>query len=301
MRRSFFTSLILYTLYEVSNALTPTDCLKKLTNLNELETQFAGTENVYCAYLNNENIQKATFNIKDTNINDWDITIGNWDTQNAFIVTKVPDVEVDSSLGSYKISLENVNANAIVWVLNNEKNGEITDVNLVKRSVKREENNCNAFDPDFIWEDISWDSTNEKVFSEKNSLINLNNTVYLNTLALLFKRKDSNSDNDYFTGDYTLNFKIKSDSSDWAVYTGQYNRDTHEVEVCEGWNLNEKYPDITVNTETLVSLPRDEDDEDRNYCNNNLIWFQNIKNDQNSQRIWISKLAIKNCNEEMDD
>jgi len=47
---------------------------------------------------------------------------------------------------------------------------------------------------------------NEKSFS---GVINLNNTVYLNTLALLFKKKNSNGSNDYFTNDYKIEFKIK--------------------------------------------------------------------------------------------
>jgi len=164
--------------------------------------------------------------------------------------------------------------------------------------VKREDNDCKAFDPNFIWKDISWDSTSEKIFSEKDNLINLNNTVYLNTLALLFKRKNSIEENDYFGGEYSLSFTIKSDTSEWAVYTGEYNENTHEVEVCEGWELKEKYPNISVNTETSIRLPKENDNTERISCRNNIIWFQNIKNDLNSQRIWISNLAVKNCNDE---
>jgi len=292
MYRSFFTSLFFFlTFYEKIHAFTPVDCLQNLSKSTELETQFTGTGNVYCAYINSNSIQEVTFNVKNTDIKDWDITVGNWDSQNTFVDTHNPLVVTDTSANNYKISMQNVNANAIVWVLNNGENGEIENVNLLKNSSKREEISCLAFDPNFIWEDISWDSLNEKSFS---GVINLNNTVYLNTLALLFKKKNSNGSNDYFTNDYKIEFKIKSDSSDWAVYAGEYDKGTSEVSICKEWYLYD-YTDISVTKETRVIL-----EGEGSSCKNNIIWFQNIKNDQSSQRIWLSNLVVKNCDNDDD-
>jgi len=296
MYRSFFTGLFFLILYKKTYAFTPVDCLQNLSKSTELETQFTGTGNVYCAYLNSNSIQEVTFNIKNTDINDWDITVGNWDTQNAFVDTKNPLVITDTSANNYKISMQNDNVNAIVWVLNNGNNGIIENVNLLKNLSKRDENSCGAFDPNFIWEDISWDSTNEKSFSDRSGVINLNNTVYLNTLALLFKKKNSNGSNDYFTNDFSIDFKIKSDSPNWVVYTGEYDKSTSEVLICKEWELWNIYSDISVTKETVVSL-----EEEESSCKNNIIWFQNAKNDQSSQRIWISNMVVKNCNNDDDD
>jgi len=65
MYRSFFTSLFFFlTLYEKIHAFTPVDCLQNLSKSTELETQFTGTGNVYCAYINSNSIQEVTFNVK---------------------------------------------------------------------------------------------------------------------------------------------------------------------------------------------------------------------------------------------
>jgi len=77
--------------------------------------------------------------------------------------------------------------------------------------VKRDDyGECLAFNDNvFTWRDISWDNTNEKYIG--NGIINLNNTVYLDTLALLFKKKPEKDRgmNNYFTGLFSIVFNMR--------------------------------------------------------------------------------------------
>jgi len=297
MRCTFFIVLFLLSVIcRRTYGFTPTDCLNQLTKLDE-QNEYTGIGTVYCAYIKNNSIREATFNIKNANIEDWDITIGEWDNHN-FVVDSTQKPSIDKENDGYKVSINDMGANAIVWVLNKGSIGEISDVIIHKSLVKRDDmKECNAFENNnFIWRDISWDNTNEKSIS--NNAISLNNTVYLDTLALLFRKKNDNEGkNHYFTGGYTIGFKIKSDSPKWMLYLGSYDEKTKEVKICQDFDLEKSYPKISMNTEETVLL---NNPDPENKCKINVIWWQNVKNDNNSQRIWLSKLSITHC-ENSDD
>jgi len=291
-------------------AFSPTECLKQLTKLDEKAVTFTGSENVYCAYLRKNTIDNVIFNVKDTDIDDWDVTVGQWDKTNLTIDNvNVPVITKKNDY--YKLSTNVNNVNTIVWVLKNGDKGEITDVKINKSLVKRaNEKNCKAFDDDntvFFWKDISWDSNNEKFIGD--GIINLNNTAYLDTFTVLFIKKYSNGENNYFTEDFSIVYNMRSDTSDWMVYSGSYDKDTSEVEICHEWDIAEmeeegkftidnKKAKINVNEDIMVILPTT---NKKDKCKNNIIWWQSVKNDQNSQRIWMKDLQVKNCLNDDDD
>jgi len=309
MRCIFFISLyLLSVILRKAYAFSPTECLKQLTTLDEKAITFTGSENVYCAYLRKDTIENVIFNIKDSDIDDWDVTVGQLDKKNLSINNVNVPVITDKD-DYYKLSTNvNNNVNTIIWVLKKGDKGEITNVKINKTLVKRAiEKNCKAFDDDksvFFWNDISWDSNNEKYIGEINGVgtVNLNNTAYLDTFTVLFKKKNSNGSNDYFTGDFKIVFNMRSDTSDWMVYSGYYNKATSEVEICHEWDIAEMeekgiLDEINVNEDTLVELQTTDKKSD---CNNNIIWWQSVKNDQNSQRIWMKELQVKGCNNKDD-
>jgi len=277
MRCIFFIALyLLSVVFKKANAFTPTDCLKKLTNLNEKKVAFTGRDNVYCAYLRDNTIENATFKIKDSDINDWEITVGQWDKQNLSVDNSNTPV-ITKENNKYKLSTSAYvnNLNAIIWISKNDGEGEITNVKIRKTLEKRDNyGECLAFNDNvFTWRDISWDNTNEKYIG--NGIINLNNTVYLDTLALLFKKKPEKDRgvNNYFTGDFSIVFKMRSDTSEWMVYAGAYDKDSKEVEICHEWDLDDMGLDISINRDAVVKLsPEDESD-----CYNNIIWWQSVK------------------------
>jgi len=300
MRCTFFISLyILSAVYTSVYAFTPTECLQQLSKLGKKRTSFTGRDHVYCSYINRNTIREASFNIKNSKIEDWDITIGQWNKHSLSVETSTkPNITKDDD--KYKLSINVNNINAIVWVSNNANEGEIDNVKLRKTFDKRDEDACDAFKSNtFIWKDISWDNTNEKYIGSE--MINLNNTAYLDTLALQFRKSNDRGTNHYFTGDFTIAFKIKSDSADWMVYCGSYDEETKEVKICHEWDLSEieLEGEISVSTEATAKLSP----EDSSECKNNIIWWQNIKNknDQNSQRIWLSNLTVQNCYNDDDE
>jgi hypothetical protein len=199
----------------------------------------------------------------------------------------------------YNLSIDTNNINAIVWVSNNGSHGKIDNVKLEKKFAKRDDDSsCEAFKSGtFIWKDISWDNSNEKYIG--SDLINLNNTVYLDTLALQFKKSNDKGKNNYFTNDFQIAFKIKSDTDQWMVYCGEYDEKTKEVSICHEWDLSEeeRKGELSVSTEATYQLGPPDDST----CHNNIIWWQNIKNDQNSQRIWLSSLTVQNCENDDDE
>ena len=60
----FITLYLLSVVFRKANAFTPTDCLKKLANFNEKKVAFTGRDNIYCAFLRDNTIKNATFQIK---------------------------------------------------------------------------------------------------------------------------------------------------------------------------------------------------------------------------------------------
>jgi len=93
------------------------------------------------------------------------------------------------------------------------------------------------------------------------------------------------------------------------VYSGSYDKDTSEVEICHEWDIAEmeeegkftidnKKAKINVNEDIMVILPTT---NKKDKCKNNIIWWQSVKNDQNSQRIWMKDLQVKNCLNDDDD
>ncbi|ORX55238.1 hypothetical protein BCR36DRAFT_410182 [Piromyces finnis] len=295
MRSPFFLGLFLLSaVSKNAYAFSPSECLQQLTKMGEKKTVFTGRDNIYCSFLKRNTIQEATFDIKNSNIEDWDISIGQWNKQSLSIdSTNKPSITKKDN--QYKLLTNANNINAIVWISNNNNAGEIANVKLEKTFIKRDEDECTAFKNTLIWKDISWDHLNEKYIG--NDIINLNNTVYLNTLALQFKKYNDRGRNNYFTDDFSIAFKMKSDSADWMVYVGVYNEQTKDVSICHEWNLAEEYPEITISSDTTIFLNPSEEST----CKNNIIWWQNIKNDQNSQRIWISGLSVKNCGNDDDE
>ncbi|ORX75825.1 hypothetical protein BCR32DRAFT_249240 [Anaeromyces robustus] len=108
------------------------------------------------------------------------------------------------------MSISNSDTNAIVWILDDNKSGKITNVELtgtfVKRSLVRREVRYEAFQGnEFLWRDISWDNSNEKIIG--SNLINVNNTVYFDSLTLLFNKEKTGEN--YFTGSYKILFNMQ--------------------------------------------------------------------------------------------
>jgi len=298
MRIPLFVGLLLSAVYKKASAFSPSECLEQLTQLEEEKT-FIGRENVYCSYIKSSSIEEATFDVKNSKLEDWDITIGQWNKRSLSIDTAhKPSITKENDY--YKLATNDVDINAIVWVSNANNAGEIADVQLKKNFNKRDEPiEYEAFKGSvFIWKDISWDNTNEKIIA--NNLININNTSYLDTLALQFKKENNPiSANNFFNKKFSIDFKIRSDSSDWIVYTGQYNENTNEVKICHQWPLKKINSSISVTPDAEIfltvenSYPNPKKSKTSS-CHNNIIWWQNDKNDPNfSQRIWISNLKVK--------
>jgi len=327
------STFFLFLGYKKAHALTPEECLQSIIKDNKNDRNFAGSDNIYCAYSSNGSIVDATFNIKNSELNDWDIKVGTWDSKSSFTEKMTPTVVKENE--TYKIKFEKTNNNAIIWTMNGNSSGEIENINIEENILQKRDNNNPKYNTykafseegEMIWEDISWDTKVEKSINLSLGEINMNNTVFLNAISLLFmkkieyKKQDDNNKiaDNYVESTFTLKFKMKTDNNRWKVYGGYYDILTKKVEIYYTWNLtpssgdNVKVDNESSKNEDTNKLPHNLEDNKHLLTNHyynivldpdtseekrapyyvNVFWIVNDAFEGGSQRIWIKDIMIK--------